>query len=108
VGAGVANVWHLLYSAGFMLVSLVFGILIFRVESTHHGYSIENGQETMLCRAFIKKSGRWWIGWLLDLPGVNAQEETREKLVESLRVGAQEMLSTEVPFDPDGQITTVR
>jgi len=62
----------------------------------------------MLCRAVIKKSGRWWIGWLLDLPGVNAQEETREKLVESLRIGAQEMLSTEVPFDPDGQITTVR
>jgi len=105
----VANVWHLLYSAGCLLVVLTIGILIFnRVESTYHGYSIENGQETMLCRAVIKKSGRWWIGWLLDLPGVNAQEETREKLVESLRIGAQEMLSTEVPFDPDGQITTVR
>ena len=35
LGAGTANVWHLLYSAGFMLVVLTIGILIFnRVEST--------------------------------------------------------------------------
>ena len=47
----------------------------------------------MKYRAIIKKSGKWWIGWLIDLPGVNAQEKTREELIESLKLGAQEMLS---------------
>jgi len=43
----------------------------------------------MKYRAIIKKSGEWWIGWLIDLPGVNAQEKTRKKLIESLEIGAQ-------------------
>ena len=47
-------------------------------------------------RAVIKKSDGWWIGWLIDLPGVNAQERTKEKVIESLRVGAEDMLSTAV------------
>jgi hypothetical protein len=29
---------------------------------------------------------------LIDLPGVNAQERTREELLESLRIGAEDML----------------
>jgi len=33
----------------------------------------------MKYRAVIKKSGEWWIGWLIDLPGVNAQEKTKVK-----------------------------
>ena len=41
----------------------------------------------MKFRAMIKKSGNWWIGWLIDLPGVNAQEKTREELLESLKSG---------------------
>ena len=61
----------------------------------------------MKYRAVIKKSGEWWIGWLVDLPGVNAQEKTREKLIESLRIGAQEMLATEVPFESEGLMTTI-
>jgi predicted RNase H-like HicB family nuclease len=47
-------------------------------------------------RAVIKKSGDWWIGWLVDLPGVNAQERTKEKLIESLKVGAEDMLMTPI------------
>ncbi|MBI2836493.1 MAG: type II toxin-antitoxin system HicB family antitoxin [Chloroflexi bacterium] len=47
-------------------------------------------------RAMIKKSGEWWIGWLVDLPGVNAQEKTREKLIESLKSGAEDMLSATI------------
>ncbi len=58
-------------------------------------------------RAVIKKSNDWWIGWLVDLPGVNAQERTREQVIESLRVGAQEMLATEIPFEPEGQMITI-
>ena len=61
----------------------------------------------MKYRAVIKKSGEWWIGWLVDLPGVNAQEKTREKLIESLRIGAQEMLATEVPFEAEGLMITI-
>jgi predicted RNase H-like HicB family nuclease len=54
----------------------------------------------MKYRAVIKQSDGWWIGWLIDLPGVNAQERTKQKLVESLQIGAQEMLATQVPFEP--------
>jgi len=53
----------------------------------------------MKFRAVIKKSGDWWIGWLVDLPGVNAQERTREELIESLKIGAEDMLNT--PFKPE-------
>lgn len=42
--------------------------------------------------AVVKKSGKWWIGWIEEVPGVNCQEATREKLVESLRVTLQEAL----------------
>ena len=61
----------------------------------------------MKYRAIVKQSDGWWIGWLLDLPGVNAQERTREELVASLRTGAEEMLATEVPFEPDAVMLLV-
>jgi predicted RNase H-like HicB family nuclease len=61
----------------------------------------------MKYRAVIKKSGEWWIGWLVDLPGVNAQEKTKAKLIESLIIGAEDMLSLEVPFEADAIMTTV-
>jgi hypothetical protein len=51
----------------------------------------------MQYRAVIKKSEDWWIGWLIDLPGINAQERSKEKLIESLRIGAEDMLNT--PFE---------
>ena len=54
-------------------------------------------------RAMIKKSGKWWIGWLVDLPGVNAQEKTREELLESLRIGAEDLLGTAVPFEVEAR-----
>jgi len=63
--------------------------------------------ETMKFRAMIKKSGDWWIGWLIDLPGVNAQEKTREELLGSLKIGAEDMLSTTVPFEAEAQMTTI-
>jgi predicted RNase H-like HicB family nuclease len=42
--------------------------------------------------AVIEKSEGWWIGWLVDLPGVNAQERTQKELLESLKSGAEDML----------------
>ncbi len=32
-----------------------------------------------------RRDGKWWIGWIEEIPGVNAQEPTREKLLASLR-----------------------
>ena len=61
----------------------------------------------MKYRAVIKKANDWWIGWLVDLPGVNAQEKTKTELLESLKIGAQEMLELEVPFESEGFMTTI-
>ena len=61
----------------------------------------------MKYRAIIKKEGEWWIGWLLDLHGVNAQEKTKAALLESLRIGAEDMLNTAVPFEPNSIMTTI-
>ena len=58
-------------------------------------------------RAVVKKSGEWWIGWLIDLPGVNAQERTKSELIQSLKIGAQEMLATEINFEPEAYMTTI-
>jgi predicted RNase H-like HicB family nuclease len=42
--------------------------------------------------AIVKQDGDWWIGWIEEVPGVNCQEETREKLLESLSVTLKEAL----------------
>jgi hypothetical protein len=42
--------------------------------------------------AVIKQSGRWWIGWIEEIPGVNCQEASKEALLESLRVTLREAL----------------
>lgn len=61
----------------------------------------------MKYRAVIKRSDNWWIGWLVDLPGVNAQERTKNELIESLKIGAKEMLETEINFEPDAYMTMI-
>jgi len=58
-------------------------------------------------RAVIKKSDDWWIGWLVDLPGVNAQERTKEELIESLRVGAEDMLSVTIKPNADEELVKI-
>jgi predicted RNase H-like HicB family nuclease len=35
--------------------------------------------------AIIKQSGKWWIGWIEEVPGVNAQGKTKEELLRSLK-----------------------
>ncbi len=42
--------------------------------------------------AVIKQSGKWWIGWVEEIPGVNCQEKSREKLLESLRITLKEAI----------------
>jgi len=31
--------------------------------------------------AVVKQNGDWWLGWVEEVPGVNAQEPTREALL---------------------------
>ena len=61
----------------------------------------------MKYRAIIKQSGNWWIGWLVDLPGVNAQEKTKEELMEALRICAQERWGTEISLEPNSLRTAI-
>jgi len=42
--------------------------------------------------AVIKQDGDWWIGWIEEVPGVNCQEQTREELLESLKITLREVL----------------
>jgi len=42
--------------------------------------------------AITKQDGDWWIGWILEVPGVNCQERTREELLESLRTTLKEAI----------------
>jgi hypothetical protein len=42
--------------------------------------------------AILKNDGDWWIGWIEEVPGVNCQEKTRDRLLASLRLTLQEAL----------------
>ncbi|MFM7360518.1 MAG: type II toxin-antitoxin system HicB family antitoxin [Cyanobium sp.] len=42
--------------------------------------------------AVVMQDGDWWIGWVEEVHGVNAQESTREALLASLKVVLQEAL----------------
>ena len=59
-------------------------------------------------RGVVKKTDDWWIGWLVDLPGVNAQERTREELLESLKIGAEDMLMTPLDLEQEAELVTVK
>ena len=61
----------------------------------------------MKYKAVIKKEDDWWVGWLVDLPGVNAQEKTYEELIESLKIGAEDMLALEPEIPEDASLETI-
>lgn len=42
--------------------------------------------------AVVRKDGRWWVGWVEEIPGVNSQGESREELMENLRSALDEAL----------------
>jgi len=42
--------------------------------------------------AIVKKDGDWWIGWIEEIPGANAQERNRDELLISLREAARDIL----------------
>ena len=42
--------------------------------------------------AVVKQDNGWWLGWIEEVPGVNCQEKTRQKLIETLKVTLREAL----------------
>ena len=42
--------------------------------------------------AVIRKDGDWWIGWVEEVSGVNAQEATKSELIESLKEALSDIL----------------
>ena len=42
--------------------------------------------------AIVEQSGDDWIGWIEEIPGVNCQENSREDLMETLRITLAEAL----------------
>lgn len=43
--------------------------------------------------ATVQSDGDWWIGWIEEIPGANAQERTKEELLASLREAANDILA---------------
>jgi predicted RNase H-like HicB family nuclease len=46
--------------------------------------------------AIVKQDNGWWIGWVEEVPGVNAQERTKPALLASLRQILAEALAITV------------
>jgi predicted RNase H-like HicB family nuclease len=42
--------------------------------------------------AVIQRDGKWWIGWIEEIAGVNAQARTRGELLEDLQAALKEAL----------------
>ncbi len=42
--------------------------------------------------AVVKQDSAWWIGWIEEIPGVNCQEQTRDELLNSLRITLREAI----------------
>ena len=42
--------------------------------------------------AVVIKVGEWWIGWIEEVPGVNAQEKTKNELLVSLKEALRDIL----------------
>lgn len=43
-------------------------------------------------KAVIKQDEGWWIGWVVEIPGVNSQGRTKEELLAHLRSALKEAL----------------
>lgn len=52
---------------------------------------------TPIFKAVIRQTEDSWIGWILEIPGVNCQETSLEELVVTPRVTLQEALAFECP-----------
>ncbi len=48
-----------------------------------------------LYTAIVKQTGDWWIGWVEEIPGVNAQEKTKKALL----ISWKEILREAIEFN---------
>lgn len=48
--------------------------------------------------AIIQRNGDWWIGWVKEVSGVNAQERTREEPLVSLRLALADILELNAAY----------
>ena len=42
--------------------------------------------------AIVQRDGRWWVGWIKEIPGVNSQGHTRVELIANLQSALEEAL----------------
>jgi predicted RNase H-like HicB family nuclease len=62
-------------------------------------------------KAVIKQEGKWWYGWIEEMPGVNCQEQSKEELLETLQVTLREAIEfnrEEARKSASGEFTEVR
>ena len=62
-------------------------------ERCNAGLTLENATQTYT--ALIQESEGWWIGWILEVPGVTCQERTRNELLDTLQITLREILEDE-------------
>jgi predicted RNase H-like HicB family nuclease len=43
-------------------------------------------------KAVVQRDGKWWIGWIEEVPGVNGQGRTRRQLLDNLQSALKEAL----------------
>ncbi len=43
--------------------------------------------------ALVRQDGGWWIGWIEEVPGTNCQAQSREELLDDIRITLQEALA---------------
>ena len=46
----------------------------------------------MKLTAIIKQEGDWYVGWVEEIPGANAQERSQEALLESLKRAVEDII----------------
>jgi predicted RNase H-like HicB family nuclease len=56
------------------------------------GEQVKVAHEKSVYTAAIQRDGKWWIGWIEEVSGVNAQARTRRELLSDLRVALKEAL----------------
>jgi predicted RNase H-like HicB family nuclease len=42
--------------------------------------------------AVVQRDGKWWIGWVEEVPGANSQGATRAELIDNLRDALDEAI----------------
>ena len=42
--------------------------------------------------AEIGRDGKWWIGWIQEIPGVNSQGSSKDELLDNLKSALKEAL----------------